>query len=200
MQGSISRVRADLYRVLSTLYAPPSKDCKDVREALTRIPSLIDALRRYGYRLEWRALELGDCSDYVEEYTRLFVLGDPAPLCPPYESIMLGHEQLMAEPALRVIESYRAMGFQVSEESPIPPEHIAVELEFMYILAILDSNPEVARHELAFLEEHLAFWAGRLASCIEAKSRNPLLIALARLTRSFTAEDHRILSKVVGGL
>ncbi len=185
-----------MYWALSTLYSPPTDDCKAASEALSRLPSIVEGLTSRGYRLEPAGSEamITDCEEHGREYTRLFILGDPSPLCPPYESVMLGYSQLMAEPALDVVRMYEKAGFRVSEDSPLPPEHIAVELEFMYVLVLLDENREAARLEQMFLEKHLARWAGRLASCIETKSGNRLFRALARLTRSFVAEDKRLLS------
>ena len=189
---ALRRIRAEMYEALSALYAPPVDECRGAREALSRIPGIVEGLTRHGYRVEWKPVGIGDCVKFNQEYTRLFILGNPSPLCPPYESIMLGYPQLMADPAVDALRLYRRAGFDVRGDSPLPPEHIAVELEFMYVLAMLDSNREAARIEKQFLEEHLGRWAGRLASCIDSKTSSNVLRSIARLTRSFVDEDRRI--------
>ncbi|MDK2384679.1 MAG: molecular chaperone TorD family protein [Candidatus Korarchaeota archaeon] len=192
-------LRADMYWLLSHLYAPPTDECGGASEALARMPSVAEGLRRQGYMLSWRPVLIEDCSEHSREYTRLFVLGDPSPLCPPYESIMLGYEHLMSGPAAEIAGLYRAAGFHVPPESPLPPEHVAVELEFMYILALLDENREVAKLERLFLSEHLGRWIGRFSSCVEARSSSRVFRQVARLTREFVAEDRRALGPASSG-
>jgi TorA maturation chaperone TorD len=71
---------------------------------------------------------------------------------------------------------YRAFGFQVGGEQRERPDHLASELEFLYVLSLkeayaaqqgIDEHVEVcveARH--AFLRDHLGRWIGLFAQSV----------------------------------
>lgn len=77
---------------------------------------------------------------YLEEvYIRLFI-SDPKGLRTPlYASCYAGEESgkiapLMGEPALAMKERFRSKGLSLADTIHDPPDHLAIELEFLYFL------------------------------------------------------------------
>jgi TorA-specific chaperone len=77
---------------------------------------------------------------YLEtEYVRLFISHRDGIAAPLYESCYLGVEPedtapLMGEPAKRVKERFESKGLSLDSNINEPPDHLAIELEFLYFL------------------------------------------------------------------
>ena len=125
------------------------------------------------------------------EYTRLFSglhegLGPP----PPYESVWR-EGRLVGESTVAVIEAYAQAGFADIDPAAGPQDHGAVEMKFLALLALRESeawraqDQEAAvrrlRQQRGFLHAHLGAWAPRWADAIRSQSREPLYAALAAL-------------------
>ena len=68
------------------------------------------------------------------DYTRLF-LGPPQPLARPHGSFWLtGETTLMQDATMAVLDLYQEGGFELDDEFREVPDHVAVELEFLYLL------------------------------------------------------------------
>ena len=128
------------------------------------------------------------------EFTRLFSglqegLGPP----PPFESVWR-EDRLIGESTVAVIESYAQAGFADIEPVAGPQDHIAVELKFIALLALRETEawranqPDQAGQRLIqqrdFLDHHLTTWAPRWASTLALDSREPLFTALAGLLKA----------------
>ncbi|MGQ9680752.1 MAG: TorD/DmsD family molecular chaperone [Candidatus Bathyarchaeia archaeon] len=111
------------------------------------------------------------------EYTRLFVSAYPRVPCPPYEAIYRTKDRhLMNEFTLQVRRFYNDFNIDLSAEFREPPDHIALELEFMYFLSHRETElwrngnlPDASRYlraEADFLSNHLAEWAPSLHACV----------------------------------
>jgi putative dimethyl sulfoxide reductase chaperone len=120
------------------------------------------------------------------EYARLFI-GPGNPVVQPYETFydqrMTKESQplLMVSPAAIAVEKiYREAGVAMAKKLQEPPDHIAVELEFLYYLSKKESDawaePDNAaandwhRQGLAFIETHLGGWGQRFCSQVQAES------------------------------
>lgn len=114
------------------------------------------------------------------EYAALFV-GPGKLLAAPYGSIYLDDEKLlMGDSTLEVIKTYREHGLAIDNEFHCPPDHITVELEFMYFLlhkeatALHESDIETAKKYLAtsesFLQANLLKWVPQFAEDIITES------------------------------
>ena len=86
------------------------------------------------------------------EYVRLFINALPEVPCPPYGSFYL-EGALMGQPTVQVRDLYLSYGFQTDEMA----DHIAVELEFLALLATL-SESEAVPGDYDFLLDHLRSW------------------------------------------
>ncbi len=134
------------------------------------------------------------------EYTRLF-LGPVAAVARPYGSVWLTKEKtLMQESSLAVLGLYREGGFDLAEDFRELPDHIAAELEFLYLLifrenrAVRDGEPalpEVRSLKRRFLEAHLGAWAPAFCQAVSLGTTSDYYRALATLTTRFVGLEAR---------
>jgi DMSO reductase family type II enzyme chaperone len=209
----LSLDRARVYRALAQLFRPPDADFLEEARA-TSLPELCDALER----LE----EGGDHdSSLVAEAKALNALLADTEL----EQLRAGHQaafdesskircaptemdQLGGVPQLELTRTfemadvagfYRAFGVAVGESGQ-RPDHIAVELEFMNLLAVKEAialqlegdgeHAEICRDAArAFLRDHLGRWAPRLGEGLAAADGEPVYGHAGRLLGGFVAFD-----------
>lgn len=127
---------ADLCRLLSACYYEPSAAFTEERlfDALEIAASHIDADIAVRARELKYAFGADTHQELLVDYAHLF-LGPVGLLAVPYESAWLAKR---GEPALEttqaILDLYAAGGFEIDPEFLDLPDHIAVELEFMYAL------------------------------------------------------------------
>jgi TorA maturation chaperone TorD len=193
--------RADVARLLAACYYEPSTEFAEERlfdalaEAANRVdPALADPAQRLG-----EAFAAESANELLIDYTRLF-LGPVAALAQPYGSVWLERRQsLMQESTQAVIALYAEAGFEAAEDFRDLPDHIAAELEFLYLL--LFRRAEAARNADAasamrhaelqrrFLAEHLGRWVGPFTAEVGAGAQTALYRQLAQLTDAFVRSE-----------
>ena len=189
--------REDLCRFLSACYYEPDPAFAEERlfesmlEAARRIsPELADSARKLG-----EAFAAQDTQTLLLDYTRLF-LGPGQPLARPYGSYWLsGEATLMQESTMALMALYREAGFEVDEEIHEAPDHVALELEFLYLLIFKRNEAQRAGYAevLAawqhlhglFLGENLGAWIGRFTAAVRAGAQTAFYRELADLTERF---------------
>lgn len=137
-----------------------------------------------------------------KEYSRLFV-GPFELAVPPYGSIYFQHnmqnQQIMDDSAVDAQNAYRKAGVNMSEDFNDPPDHIAVELEFMYYLLYHESQAlenkdqasaiDFRTQRLDFLKRHLGLWGPVFADTLFKNTSSDFYRHLARLTKSVILKD-----------
>lgn len=134
---SHEQIRGDCYRFLAACFYPPQKKLfvqenllenlttsleKVCPEAAPFFRKMVDALTRYSDE------------DLSVEYAKLFV-GPFELKAPPYGSVYLDEgKRVMGDSTMEVIKAYREHGLSIDDEFKEVPDHISVELEFMYYL------------------------------------------------------------------
>jgi TorA maturation chaperone TorD len=189
--------RADAYRLLSACYYQP-EDAFLEEEVFSQLRT---ALAKSSPSEIMEAATLDDCfrASGVEalmlDYSRLF-LGPFDILAKPYGSVYLdGEKVVMGDSTMQALELYRVGGFDVAEDFLEMPDHIAVELEFLYLLSFhigKESEEERARLitlKQKFLEEHLGRWVGAFSEAIRKGAQTDFYKRLADLTEQFVRED-----------
>ena len=101
----------------------------------------------------------------------------------------------MGESTMAVQALYREGGFDIGAEFREPPDHIAAELEFLYLLmfreneAQREGKPDALEAKTAlrerFLDEHLGRWAGPFSAAVKAGAQTIFYRQLAELTQRF---------------
>lgn len=207
----ISMARANVFRLLANFFYDPNQEVVDQLISgayISELNGYYNDLKSF-HRVDVDALEplktyqagisMSDPADLLKglkvEYARLFI-GPGTPIAQPYETFYdknLTNESqplLMVSPAAYAVEkTYRDAGVKMSTHLQEPPDHFAVELEFLYFLCKKESdaweegNIDAAnkwhRTQLAFIDGHLGCWSQRFCDKILKESVHPFYRGLA---------------------
>lgn len=196
------RHRADIYRLLSACYCTPGKEfieeglVKNLAAALE--PVCGDAVP-LAEKMEDALLKHTN-TEILVDYSALFI-GPFKLLAPPYGSVYLeGERKVMGDSTIDAALFYRQAGVEMDrDEQKDMPDHIAVELEFMYYLigreleSYQNSHDEDAlkysNMQEDFLKKHLGAWAPKFAEDVKKGAVNPFYQNLAGCTLTFIKSD-----------
>lgn len=163
---------AQVYRFLADAFLYPRDNWLEDLPLLCRI---LDDLNIPGFDAEdWN----WDLSSLQAEHRRVF--GLTGSLC--YETEYgLPHEFRQSQELADIAGFYRAFGFQIGGVIRERPDHLAVELEFMYLLCVkeayarMDGSPEQVEISVdaqrKFLQDHLGNWV-KLVADVVTRSAN----------------------------
>jgi TorA maturation chaperone TorD len=154
-----------------------------------RLPSALHAPLRAFLRA-WR---MTSAADLYEEHSRLFLGGGLVPL---REGGYGGGSRFAGQPVdiADINGFYLAFGFELADLSPVPPDHLGAQLEFLSLLLLKAAHAvrkgslrEVRTIERArrhFLNDHLGRWTGALAEALRDASAPAPYAALGELLRA----------------
>jgi TorA maturation chaperone TorD len=114
-------------------------------------------------------------------------------LAKPYGSIWLRRDNtLMEESTSAVQQLYAEGGFDIDDEFRELPDHVAAELEFLYLLIFreteaqgkgdLDALAAVTDLRQRFLAAHLGAWIGPFAAAVSSGAQTAFYRELANLS------------------
>ena len=160
MDSFTANYRSAAYWLLSQCYLPPDD-------------RLLDALKES----DIDGLCTTDCSpleDLQRDYAQLF-LGPFTVPAPPYGSVYLEiNRQVCGETTSEMMARYREEGLKVTLQEPA--DHVAIELEYMYVLVLKEMDATAAGDDgnviryldkqRDFLETHLGVWVPMLTQRI----------------------------------
>lgn len=189
--------RETLCRLLAACYYEPGPEFAEERV----FESILGATRRINPDLAAGATRLSEAfaaealDALLLDYTRLF-LGPTETIAQPYGSVwMSGEKTLMQDSTMAVLELYREGGFEIDEDFRELPDHIAVELEFLYLLIYrenqaqqvgeVDDLTSMASLRRRFLDGHLGAWIGPFTAAVKAGAKSNFYRELAQLTNRF---------------
>jgi TorA maturation chaperone TorD len=134
------------------------------------------------------------------DYSRLFI-GPMKLVAPPYGSVYLeGGRRLMGDTTVDAVLIYRQAGLELDRDTHKDmPDHIAVELEFMYFLLLKETeglrngdNETATRYaniRKDFLKRHLGAWAFDFLKDMREGAHNDFYKNLALCTEAFLKEE-----------
>ena len=138
--------REILCRLLAACYYQPGAEFAEehVFDSMRDAAGAVDAdLAAVAERLG-PAFAAVPADELLLDYTRLF-LGPNDILAKPYGSVWLSGEQpLMQGSTMEVLDLYREGGFDLAEDFRELPDHIAAELEFLYLLIFRENQARQA--------------------------------------------------------
>ena len=191
MQQTVDKIcqRAESYKFLSECYYLPDsgliQKVVDVAQTNTSFSELSSCV---SLALELESLKI--------DFTRLFV-GPFKVLAPPYGSVYLEDGKMMGESTIDVRNWYEKDGLDVVINDA--PDHIAMELEFMYYLVAkqtqatnagnLQDIQDCQRKQKMFLSSHLARWLPPFAKNVQENAQTTFYKKLAHLTEIFVQRD-----------
>lgn len=193
--------RADLCRFLAACYYEPGPEFAEER----LFESMADAARRVDADFAERARRLGCLfaeagpDRLLLDYTRLF-LGPLDIRAKPYGSVWLEADSgLMQESTSAVQALYAEGGFEIAEDFRELPDHIAAELEFLYLLIHRQNQAQQSADAAAlaeadglrqrFLHNHLGRWVAPFAAAVRSGAQEAFYRELADLTERFVARE-----------
>lgn len=199
MGGAVisDRERASFYKSLAECYYPPG-------ESLAKtLGDLGKAAGEFLSEVVRNAPRADDLERHTVDYSRLF-LGPFKVLAPPYGSVYLENGRFMGESTLDARNLYKQEGLDIVLKEA--PDHISVELEFMYFLALKEAeareNSDLEQaaclrdKQASFLRTHLGAWIQAFAGNIERNAQTDLYKAVGRATEHFVLKDLAGLSDI----
>lgn len=195
------QARADSYRLLAACFCQPERDLFLKEEVFA---GLVENLRQlYPPAAEEAARMQSDFSttqqeELVVEYAHLFV-GPHELVAPPYGSVYLdGQGEVMGPSTREVVRIYQEEGLALDEDFAELPDHITVELEFLYYLIVCELKAlrsgdakeafRLFERQKKFLDNYLLKWVPKFCSGIEAGTALEYFRALAVCLSTFLTE------------
>ena len=210
----LCRQRANTYAFIARLYrtevdSPFLEQLKAMRFPANTGNAKVDE----GYRLMARFIcSLWDDGliELARDYVRAFIGHglDSFSASYPYESVYTSEERLLMQEARdEVVAIYRSVGLDKRDGWTDGEDHVALELEFMQVLAERAADAlEAGREDEAasllslqgsFLEEHLASWVPMMTADMRRFVKTDLYRGLAELTDGFLEADGEFLAEVL---
>jgi TorA maturation chaperone TorD len=198
--------REDLCRFLAACYCEPSADFSEenlfdsmLAAAAAIHPDLAECASKLGAEFVAQDMET-----LLVDYTALFI-GPGQPRAMPYASFWLTDDQSMRhEATVAVLDFYEQGGFDVSDELHELPDHVAVELEFLYALIFAQNQAQAEGDTEAlsaasalhrrFAVEHMGAWIGPFAAAVNAGAATASYRELAELTQRFVQMEAKLLA------
>ncbi len=183
---------SDCFRLLAACFYAPRKETFLEERFFTDLSNLLNRICP-GIAPQATLLQSTSTQYSVEElaveYARLFIGPFQVP-APPYGSIYLENEQrVMGETSMATLQLYQEAGLALDEECKEPPDHIAIEFEFISFLsyqisAYLSNNKESNAHDYkkirkTFINNFLGIWLLPFAESVRAATDNDFYAALA---------------------
>ena len=183
--------RRDSYKLLSECYYLPDA-------GLVKRLNNLDASRGGLYAdIVKYCPKISDIDSLIIDYTKLFV-GPYGLLAPPYGSMYLeDNGRVMGDSTMEARNRYAEEGLDICLKEA--PDHITIELEFMYFLIFkeieatnnndLNNTSRYQEKQSAFLENHLGAWVPDFAGKVEANAQTEFYKNIAQVTKSFIDND-----------
>ncbi len=189
--------RGNCFKLLSACFYEPEKDLF-VKERLCRsLQDLLDGwapgAAKAASNME-RALADTPQEQLSVDHAELF-LGPFNLIAAPYGSVYLEkNRQVMGDTTIGVLKIYQEAGLSVDEKEP--PDHVAIELEFMSYLCIREAASRAAGKaadaekflgwQKAFFQSYLS-WLPSLCETIRTGTKSPFYLSLADCLALFIA-------------
>lgn len=204
-----TELRSTAYKLLSDCYRIPDPELPVTFNRLQSIISeLTEDIPESGI-MHMSAGSIPDIDILKRDHARLFV-GPFTPLAPPYGSMYLDKtDHLMTESTMQVQQWYASEGLETGISEV--PDHLRIELEFMYLLAFRQQQEEIEMQnvgnrsdttattyrdkQMRFLEEHLGGWIQAFAQKVNRHAQTDFYRVLASLTKQWVLTDYRLHNK-----
>jgi len=194
------QARCQCYKLLAGCLYQPEKDVLIEEKSLENLSRLLGfvcpAAAPFAAKMKDALLKYST-DELLVEYAKLFV-GPFELKAAPYGSVYLDEgRKVMGESTVKVMEIYKEEGLAMDRDFKDLPDHITVELEFMYYLAfkeieaLEEKNTEKAGYYLdareSFRQDFLGKWVTPFCCKIKEGTDNEFYNALADCLAAFLA-------------
>lgn len=213
--AELARLRQAVYRLLSQcLLYPDAQRLPTIATAAGEMNRLAHVWNSFAFFHEWshllhrlEELRYREPSAIQDEYLSSFVVNSAGLPCPIYESAYLGDDPSAAGWLLAQLEGeYAQVGLSTSLARREPPDHAAVELEFMAFLCRREAEAWEAealpqalaslQRQRSFAKHHLACWFPQFARRATAHKPDSIFAAVGQAARAFLAHDSDLLDSL----
>ncbi len=191
MEDTLEKIhqRADSYKFLSDCFYPPNDEL---------MHKVVDVAKDspFFYGLECCVPPAIELELLKVDFAELFV-GPYKLLAPPYGSVYLEDGGIMGESSIDAKNRYESEGLDIVIKDA--PDHITVELEFMYYLiskqieASKEADLQLLQSSLhkqaSFLQSHLGRWIAEFAENVKKNASTEFYRNLAHQTEQFVQND-----------
>jgi TorA maturation chaperone TorD len=195
--------RGACFRLLAACFYPPERGLfiqEDLLEDLTDSLDWVCPEAAQSCARMKEAFRRSGKEDLSVEYARLFI-GPFELAAPPYASVYLDKgKRIMGDSTLDVVKIYQEQGLRIDDEFKELPDHIAVELEFMYYLthneveALRNGDPHKAAQfresQEFFLNAFVIRWVPRFCEKLRSGTENGFYRALADCLLAFVRQTN----------
>jgi TorA maturation chaperone TorD len=186
--------RADFCRFLAACYYEPAPEFAQEKlfDSMAAAGELVGVEFDAGARRLGMAFAAEGIEGLLIDYTRLF-LGPVDARATPYGSVWLGPDGLaMQDSTMAVVALYEEGGFELSEDFRDLPDHVAAELEFLYLLLFREGRAgadDAVALRKRLLGEHLGRWIGPFTEAVKTGAQCGFYRELGDLTNRFVAME-----------
>ncbi|MHC4539278.1 MAG: TorD/DmsD family molecular chaperone [Planctomycetota bacterium] len=194
---SKERARAGIFNVFTALLCQPEEDLVQGDEIFDTLESALNIVNPDCSKIVSqmrKAAKQNTAQELLIEYARLFI-GPFKALVPPYSSLYFGHDTLMSDETVWVIDFYRKSGLKSDERVKDVPDHVAIETEFMYWLIYNEINALDAgdrdksfslwENQQEFFDEHYKKWVPKFCERVATETNNAYFRVLAECLNRF---------------
>jgi len=197
--------RADMYALLSRLLLQETDE-----ESLNFLKNSESLNQLFPNLKDWELWDQLDNRELANKHLNVDFTNISLLHLVPYETFYTRDDQMVetggANPATNYYHEY---GFKVEFETArvVSPDHIGVELEFMYKLATAQieaiksedskSADKMLKVQNRFLQDHILNWIALYLINVKYEARTPFYHDLAETTLGFLLEDGEFLGKIV---
>lgn len=199
--------RQDAYKSLANLYHLPEKNIQENLDVLTEQLIILNSKAvSYLTNMQIEFDQNSDLDLLKVEFTRLFI-GPYSLPTPPYGSVYIENERkVMGDSTMDAQKRYQHFGLDIPANFKDVPDHITVELEFIFFLIfkeivhIQSNEPEHAQellfHQKSFHTDHLNIWIPIFTDCVIEHACIEFYRNLATATKIFIGEELEYLKNV----
>ncbi len=206
MNITIEQCRAESYRLLAACFYPPDDIWLHQENLFENLASVLQPIcppaADFPIQMRGNAAQYG-IQALAIAYAELFV-GPYELLAPPYGSVYLDQgKRVMGDSTIATTKMYREYGLNIADDFKELPDHIAVELEFMYYLIYKEIealHQDEHKERQSFLEAQKRFMASFLGKfaylfCgkIKEGTSNKFYQVLADCVSVFVINDYNFL-------
>jgi TorA maturation chaperone TorD len=193
--------RGDCFRLLAACFYKPQKEIFLQEKVFQSLTSLLEQVcpdaTHFSNKMGDSILKYTE-EELSVEYAKLFV-GPYELKAPPYGSVYLDDgRRVMGDSTIEVIRMYQEVGLTMDESFKELPDHIAVELEFIYFLTYgkvnalekseLDRARSFQEARNVFFNNYLRKWVPVFCDKIITNTDNAFYIALADCLSTFLSQ------------
>ena len=202
------------YRLFSSILLYPDKGrWKSIAAAAAELSKQTRLTARFAFYPQWRRLlttlaDLGGHSNLGEEYIRVFQHNPGGAACLPYESVYVEPGRQAAGWVMALLErEYATAGLALSPVMNEPPDHVAVELEFMAFLCgqeteawkmkAAEDATRALKRQAVFLGRHLGLWFPALAERVATTDGKGVYSLVTGTARAFITHDQALIGTLL---